>query len=196
MQRFQRTFAAAIATAALLGSAAFSAHAQPQAPAAAPAHAASANAAHGHRAPADFAKFHTERMEHLKTVLQIQPGQQAAWDKYVKAITPEQRAKPQGERPDLRKLTTPERLDLAQKLRKERTAKAEQRDQATRSFYASLNPSQQKAFDAISAQRHGKPGMHKAGHGKRFDGPRGPHHGHGPAVHPASHPGAPVAPAA
>lgn len=189
MPRFQRTFAAAIATAALLGSAAFSAHAQPQAPAAAPTHPASAHAAHGQRAPVDFAKFHTDRMEHLKTVLQIQPGQQAAWDQYVKAITPVPRAKPQGDRPDLRKLTTPERLDLAQKLRKERTAKAEQRDQATRSFYASLNASQQKAFDAISAQRHGKPGMHKAGHGKRFDGPRGPqHHGHGPA-----HPAAPAA---
>lgn len=195
MPRFQRTFAATIAAAALLGASAFSANAQPQAPAAAPAPAhAAAPSAHGHHAPkVDFAKFHAERMDHLKTLLQIQPSQEAAWDKYVKAITPEQRAKPEGQRPELRKLTTPERLDLAQKLRKERTAKAEQREQATRSFYASLNPSQQKAFDTLGAQRHGKPGMHHAGPGKRGDGPRGPHHGHGPAGHPPVHPAAPAA---
>lgn len=193
MQRFQRPFAAVIAAAALLGTAAFNANAQPQAPAPAPAPAHAAPAHHGHHAPVDFAKFHTERMEHLKTVLQIQPNQQAAWDQYVKSITPEKRAKAdRQQRSDLRKLTTPERLDLAQKLRKERAAKAEQRDQATRSFYASLNPSQQKAFDAIKVQRHGKPGLHKAGPGKRFDGPRGHHHAHGPAGHPA----VPAAPAA
>ena len=111
--------------------------------------------------------------------MQIQPSQQAAWDKYVKAITPEPRAKAdRQQRPDLRKLSTPERLDLAQQLRKERNAKAEQREQATRSFYASLNPSQQKAFDAISAQRHSKSAKHKEGHGKRLDDHRGPrHHG-------------------
>ena len=122
-------------------------------------------------------------MEHLKTVLQIQPAQQAAWDSYVKAMEPRPRAKQQSERPDLRKLTTPERLDLAQQLRKERNAQAERRDQATRSFYASLTPSQQKAFDAISAQRHGRPGM-------RQPGPRPAplRHGHAPLPAPAGMP--------
>ena len=177
MQRFQRTFATAIAAATLLGTAAFSAHAQPQT-AAAPA--AQTAPAHAHNAQkVDLAQRHAQRMDHLKTVLQIQPSQQAAWDKYVKAITPEPRAKAdRQQRPDLRKLSTPERLDLAQQLRKERNAKAEQREQATRSFYASLNPSQQKAFDAISAQRHSKSAKHKEGHGKRLDDHRGPrHHG-------------------
>ena len=189
MQRFQRPFASVIAAAALLGTAAFSAHAQPQTAAAAPA--AQTAPAHAHKVQKmDLAQRHAQHMEHLKTVLQIQPSQQAAWDQYVKAITPEPRAKAdRQQRPDLRKLTTPERLDLAQKLRKERNAKAEQREQATRSFYASLNPSQQKAFDAISAQHHGKPGMHKAGHGKRFDEHRGPrHHGHAPVAAPAGAP--------
>lgn len=186
MQRFQRTFAAAIATAALLGSAAFSANAQPQAPGAPAPHAAPAP--HGHHAPVDFAKFHAERMDRMKTLLQIQPNQQSAWDQYVKAITPEKRTKPAGERPNLRKLTTPERLDLAQKLRKERTAKAEQREQATRSFYASLNPSQQKAFDVLGAQRHSKPGVHKAGPGKRMHAPHhtGKHPGHQPVPAPVT----------
>lgn len=183
MQRFQRTFAAAIAAAALLGSAAFSAHAQPQAPAT--AHTTHAPAAHGPRAQqVDVAQFHAERMDKLKTLLQIQPHQQAAWDSYAKAVTPEHRAKPQTKHKDLRKLTTPERLDLAQQLRKERAAKADLRDQATRSFYASLNPGQQKAFDALNAKHHGKPGVHKAGPGKHVDGHRGHQHSHGPAGHP------------
>lgn len=200
MQRFQKSFAAAITAAALLGSAAFSAHAQPQAPAAAPAHSASAHAEHGAHGPraakVDFAKFHTERLDKLKTILQIQPNQQAAWDAYAKAITPEPRTKPQGQRPDLRKLTTPERLDLAQQLRKERTAKADQRDQATRSFYASLNPAQQKAFDTLPTARQGKHGAHPAGPGKRADGPRGHQHGHGPAGKHPAHPAPHAAPAA
>ena len=187
MQRFQRTCATAIAAAALLGSFAFSAHAQTAAPTAAPASAHTASA-HGHRTQkVDAVQRHAARMDHLKTVLQIQSSQQAAWDKYVKAITPSARAKPEGQRPDVRKLTTPERLDLAQQLRKERMVKAEQRDQATRDLYASLNASQQKAFDALSAERHGKQGMKKSGPSKRFDHPHGPRH---------SHPMPPAAPAA
>lgn len=176
MKRFQRTLTATVAAAALAGTFALSANAQPAA--SAPAHAAGQHSPR-HAAP-DFAKFQAERTERLKTLLQIQPNQQAAWDKYAKAITPEPRTKAQGDRSDLRKLTTPERLDLAQKLRKERTAKAEQRDQATRSFYSSLNPSQQKAFDELTARHAGK---HHAGPGgQRMDGKRG-HHGHGPAGH-------------
>ncbi|MEG0717267.1 MAG: Spy/CpxP family protein refolding chaperone [Comamonas sp.] len=179
MKRFQRTLTATLAAAALAGTFALSANAQPAQPAAsAPVHAAGQHSPR-HAAP-DFAKFQAERTERLKTLLQIQPNQQAAWDKYAKAITPEPRTKTQGDRSDLRKLTTPERLDLAQKLRKERTAKAEQRDQATRSFYSSLNPSQQKAFDELTARHAGK---HHAGPGgQRMDGKRG-HHGHGPAGH-------------
>lgn len=186
MALFQRTLTATVATAALLGSFAFSAHAQPapaQGPAAAPAHTAPH---HGPRGKTmDFAKFQADRTERMKTLLQIQPNQQAAWDQYAKAITPQPRAKTAGERPDLRKLTTPERLDLAQQLRKERTAKAEQRDQATRTFYTSLSASQQKAFDELTAQRHGP---RKAGHGQRAGNHHGKHHshGHGPAAHPVA----------
>lgn len=178
MPRFQRTFAAVIATAALAGSFAVSAQTQAS-PAVQPAATATAAAAptahhHSHRAKSklDHAQRHAERSERLKTILQIQPNQQAPWDKYVQATSPQPRAQ-KAERPDLRKLTTPERLDLAQKLRKERNAKAEQREQATRSFYSSLTPSQQKAFDTLTAQR---PGKHKAQAAKR--------HGHSAHHHP------------
>lgn len=178
MKRFQRTLTATLAATALFGAFSLSAHAQPApAPVAVPSHAAPH---HGPRAkPVDFAQHQAQRNEQLKTILQLQPNQQAAWDKYVQATTPAPRTQPAADRADVRKLTTPERLDLAQKLRKERTAKAEQREQATRSFYASLNPSQQKAFDAVALQRHGG---HKVGHrGPRMGHPHGPQHG---AAHP------------
>lgn len=181
MAIFQRTLTAAVAAAALTGvfTASAWAQAEPQLPAA-PVTAAAGHP--GHRGqPADFAKFHAERNERLKTILQLQPQQEAAWEQYVKATTPAPRA-------DLRKLTTPERLDLAQKMRAERTAKAEQRDKATRTFYRSLNPSQQKAFDVLNVHAVGK---HHAGHGQRMGHPG---HRHGPR-HPAA-PAAPQAPAA
>lgn len=184
MKRFQRTLSAAIATAALAGSFTIAAHAQTAAaPTAAPAAAtAPAPAVHhqGKRAhkTVDFAKVHAERAAHLKTILQLQPKQQADWDKYVQATTPAPRNHAESKRPDMRKLTTPERLDHAQQLRKARTAKAEQREQATRSFYSSLTTSQQQAFDAVTAQRHGK---HFAGTGKAHH--RGQHHGHNRATH-------------
>ena len=182
MKSFQRTLTATIAATALLGSLAFSANAQQQpAPQTPTAVATQAAHAHGHRADKkDSAKSHAERTERLKTLLQLQPNQQSAFDQYVKAITPEPRDKAAKEqRPDLRKLTTPERLDLAQKLRKERTAKAEQREQATRSFYSSLNANQQKVFDEVSVRGHGK---HQADHHKHGDAKRG--HSHGPAAQP------------
>ena len=194
MKNVQRTLTAALAATALVGAFSLSANAQP-----APAVASTAPhaTAHQHGAsgkPADFAQHHAQRSEHLKTILQLQPNQQAAWDKYVQATTPDQRTKPAAERADLRKLTTPERLDQVQKLRKERTAKAEQREQATRSFYASLTSSQQKAFDAITAH----PGQHhKTGQrGQRMGHPHGlPHNQghHSPAAMPKPTPASPAA---
>ncbi|MDH1764124.1 Spy/CpxP family protein refolding chaperone [Comamonas aquatica] len=175
MALFQRSLTAAVAAAALAGAFALPASAQPAAPTAGPA--ATAPAAR-HQAP-DFAKRHAERTERMKTLLQLQPNQQAAWDKYVQATTPQPRPAAD-ERPDLRKLTTPERLDLAQKMRKEHTAHAEQRDQATRSFYNSLNASQQKAFDELTAHRPGK--FHRGGQGERMG--HQPGHPHGPAGQP------------
>lgn len=191
MAIFQRTLTAAVAAAALTGvfTASAWAQAEPQlpntqvtAPAGHPGHAGK----HAHRGqPADFAKFHAERSERLKTILQIQPKQEAAWAQYVKATTPEPRAERKEPRPDLRKLTTPERLDMAQKMRAERNAKVEQRDKATRTFYSSLSASQQKAFDELNVHAMGK---HRAGAGH---GPRMGQHDH---RHGARHPAASAAP--
>lgn len=189
MAIFQRTLTAAIAATALAGSLALPAWAQaePQLPSTQVtahshhhAHHAGKHTGQPHAKP-DFAKHQADRNERLKTILQIQPNQQTAWDSYVKATAHEPRTQ-QPKRPDFRKLTTPERLDLVKKLRTERTAKAEQREQATRSFYSSLNTSQQKAFDQLS-QRHSGP--HKAGHGSKRVGPQH-RHDHSPSGHQAA----------
>lgn len=141
MAIFQRTLTATITTATLLSSFALSANAHVERPHPRHTHAMEQTQQHG------------PRSEHLKTILQLQPQQQAAWDQYVKAITPVPRAHAPGERAELRNLTTPQRLDLKQKLRKERMAQVEQREQATRTFYSSLTASQQKAFDTLTAFR-------------------------------------------
>ena len=161
MKRVQRTLTAALATAALAGSFALSVHAQPaSAPTATTEQAAPQK---GQRSQSkDMAQHHAQRSERMKTMLQLQPNQQAAWEQYVQATTPMKRSPAAGARTDLRTLTTPERLDLAQKLRKDRTTQAEQREQVTRSFYAALNTSQKKAFDALTVQHAGK---HQSGHG-------------------------------
>lgn len=119
----------------------------------------------------DPVQFHAHRMERVKTLLQLNPSQESAWQKYVEATRPEARhAQPRGERPDWSKLTTPERIEKMQQLRKERNAKIEQRENATKAFYASLNPAQQKAFDvAQPAHGHFKhkgkhQGEHRMGH--------------------------------
>jgi len=64
---------------------------------------------------------------------------------------------------DMAKLSTPERLDKMNELRKQRDAAFEQRDAATRSFYGSLSAEQKKIFDESTARsnRHG----HHRGHG-------------------------------
>lgn len=215
----QRRMGAIVAATALSGALALPAWAQsagtpPATPAASSAKAeCGPQRMHGHhhkrhgsagghhaRSEADRAQHHAARMEHLKTLLQLQPAQQAAWEKYVAALQPQARptqadsanAKP------LRDMTTPERIELRQQLRKARDAAAQQRDNATKAFYASLTPQQQKAFDALHHAGPGKHGKHGARnphdahgkHGKYHDQKaRHPGHpaGHGEGKAPATH---------
>ena len=124
----------------------------------------------------DPAAHHAQRMDRVKTLLQLNASQENAWQKYVEATRPDARAtQPRAERADWSKLTTPERIEKMQELRKERNAKIEQRENATKTFYASLNPAQKKAFDVAQPLRGHGP--HKAKHGGKHDrahtGPQG-----------------------
>jgi len=177
MALFSRTLAATAAAAALAGAFTLPVGAQ-NAPA--PQASAPAAAAHPHRAPLDRGARHTQRMEHLKPLLQLTPAQEGAWNQFVDATRPAERKGPRLDREAWSKLTTPQRIEQAQTLRKERAATAERREAATKAFYASLNPAQQKAFDvAVPLRGHGRGhghGMHRAGHPQ----PEGPHGHRGP----------------
>lgn len=170
--------------AGLLASATFAAAAQtPPPPVAASTNSPAAiTAVEQHRAsradqpPRDgksFERMQERRAKHLadlKSKLRLDASQQGAWSTFTTAIQPP----PKGERPDraamraeFEKLTTPQRLDRMQARQAERTALATRRADATRTFYASLRPEQQKTFDAES-MRFGP----RDGHG-----PRGEHGG-------------------
>ena len=115
----------------------------------------------------------TERLNSLKEKLKLESSQQTAWNSYTDALKPPANgARPQRmSREDFAKLTTPQRLDMMQKRHSEREAAFDKRADATRSFYATLSPEQQKTFDTETL-RFG-PGGGDRHH--REHGPRGPH---------------------
>lgn len=116
--------------------------------------------------------MHSERMEQmaarhleaLKAKLKLTPAQEGAWSSFAAAMKPP--AGMMANRPDraeLDKLSTPERVDRMRALRKqhhtEMEAAADKRDEAIKTFYATLTPEQKKTFDA----EHARMGQHERG---------------------------------
>lgn len=109
----------------------------------------------------------TQRLAELKQKLKLEASQEGAWNSFTAA---QQRpARPAGQarmdRAEFAKLTTPQRLEHMQARQAERSARFAQRVEATRSFYATLSPAQQKTFDAETV------------HFGHRGGPGHPHHG-------------------
>lgn len=129
--------------------------------------------------------------EHLRAVLQLQPGQEGALAAWLEAMKPpaDFRAHMQAERQADRSLTTPERLDRRLAHFDEMRARFAARAAATKQFYAQLSPSQQKAFDALAPMmmRHHFGDHHGMWHGHGGFGPHGgDRHPTGPGGPPAS----------
>ena len=168
MAIFQRTLTATAAAATVFAALAMPAGAQtPAAPVAATTSAAAErpDRGPGHH-PRDHAaheKRMAEKAQKLQTALQLTDAQKAGWNSYREAIKPA----PHGKRMDresFAKLTTPQRIDHMQQQRAERNAQADRRAQATKTFYATLTPAQQKTFDAETlrhGKRHGPHGEHR-----------------------------------
>jgi len=118
-----------------------------------------------------------ERLAALKEKLKLTPAQEGAWSTFTAAQQPPARpaGPPGAERAEFAKMTTPQRLDRMQAMQAERSAMFAKRADATRSFYATLSPEQQKTFDAESMQRFGPRGAGGPG------GPGGHHHPAPPA---------------
>ena len=115
----------------------------------------------GKMPPARMQAMMEKRHAELKARLKLAPAQEGAWTAYAAAMKPP--ADMMAKHPDhaeLAKLPTPERIDKMKALHTQRmtdmNAVMEKRGDATKAFYATLTPEQQKEFDA-SAMRHGGP---------------------------------------
>lgn len=111
-----------------------------------------------------MAERHAQRMDRLKTLLQITPAQEAAWKAYTARVEPTPPKAPAANE-DWSKLTTPQRLEKMQALHDARQAEMNKRIEATKSFYAQLTPAQQKSFDTLDQDMHraGMKGEHRQG---------------------------------
>lgn len=97
----------------------------------------------------------------LKAQLTLTAAQEGAWTTYTAAMKPpaDLMAKRTAERAELDRLSTPERIDKMKALRTQHMADMnavmDQHGDATKAFYATLTPEQQKMFDANTLRRHG-----------------------------------------
>lgn len=125
-----------------------------------------------HRDPAQFRarmqERHAKRLEALKQKLQITPAQEGAWSTWVASRRPSANM-PRPQRGEFAQLSTPERIDRMRTLRAARSAEMDRRGEATKTFYATLTPAQQKAFDALTLAHMGGFGGHR-GHGHHEGG--------------------------
>ena len=116
----------------------------------------------------------------LKAKLKITAQQEGAWTSFTAAMKPPARA--EHTRPDaaeMEKLSTPERIDKMRAHRAERMtemqAQMDKREEATKTFYATLNADQKKVFDAEHNKMMRRWGDHKGmGHGTRHEAPATP----------------------
>ncbi|APW41107.1 Spy/CpxP family protein refolding chaperone [Rhodoferax saidenbachensis] len=151
--------------AGLMASAGFAAYAQtaPAAPAGTPPARMQDGGRH-RMDPAKMEQMMAKRSAELKAKLKITTAQEGAWTAFTTAMKPPARdMQPRPDRAELAKLTTPERIDKMRALRAQHTndmnAAMDKRDEATKTFYASLNAEQKKVFDdehARMGERHGR----------------------------------------
>jgi hypothetical protein len=190
-----QTITKATIAAAILATASFAAISQPSGPTEHPhpmmeqAGAMGNGPGMGMRGQPDPARMEQMMARHLadfKTKLKLGAEQEAAWTTFAAAMKPP--ARPAMQRPDpaqMEKLTTPERIDAMRTLRKQRMAEhqanQEKREEAIKSFYATLSAEQKKTFDSEHSRMARRLHERFAGHGKR-PGPNSP----APADKPAS----------
>ena len=182
MTRFStRTFAATVLATAMFAAAAVPAMAQQNtaAPAAATA-TAPADAKPAHRQHERGARMTPEQRQErmakrsaaFKQKLKITADQEPAWNAFQSAMHPADKADhARLDHKGMEKLTTPERIDRMRAMHAQRSAEMERRGEATKTFYATLKPEQQKTFDQESVRM-----MHHRGGPDGGHGPKGERH--------------------
>lgn len=96
-----------------------------------------------------MAARHQQQQKALHDALKLKPEQEADWKKFTDAMLPNEANRP--DRSEWQKLTTPERADKMLEHSKQRQEKMAAHVTALKTFYNSLSPEQQKAFDAFHA---------------------------------------------
>ena len=159
--------------AGVLATAGISAMAQSPAPMAAPAatmhQQAEPGQGHhmmGQRDPAKMQARMAKQQAELKAKLKITASQEGAWKTFTAAMQPPVHQWDKGDmearHAEFAKLTTPERIDKMRDMRTQRMtemhAAMDKRGDATKAFYATLNPEQNKTFDTETLKMVDHPG--------------------------------------
>ena len=111
-----------------------------------------------HRDPARMQARMDQHAAALKARLKLTPAQEGAWTTFVAAHKMPADMMAKGpDRATMDKLSTPERLERMKAMRSQHMAAMDQRDEATKAFYATLTPEQQKVFDASMTSHHARP---------------------------------------
>jgi hypothetical protein len=131
---------------------------------------------HGRMDPAKMEAMHTKHLADLKTRLKITPAQEGAWTTFTGAMKPPAQTMDHPDHGAMDKLSMPERIDKMREFRAkhhaDRQAAMDQRDQAAKTFYATLTDAQKKTMDAEHT-RMGKE-MERMRDGHHKDGKKAP----------------------
>jgi hypothetical protein len=104
----------------------------------------------------DDRHHHLDPAEHLRTMLQLKPGQEAALTTYLAAVKPAHHAEHIVEMSNHGEgKTTTQRLAEMESRMAEQAAQGHARIEATRKFYDQLEPSQKKVFDQMPMMMFG-----------------------------------------
>jgi Spy/CpxP family protein refolding chaperone len=127
---------------------------------------------------AQMGERHTKHLADLKGKLKLEASQETAWAAFEQSMQPAAQAMAHPDRAAMAKMTTPERIDQMQAHKAQRDAQMQKHAEATKTFYAALNATQKKVFDAETAKgmRGGMNGMGGAMKGSMRHGEG--HHGH------------------
>jgi protein CpxP len=113
------------------------------------------------------------RSQAVHDALNLRPDQEGAWQALVQGMRPQPGAHGLGGHGDhqaMAELTTPQRLDMMAERLAKHQAMFQRRAEAIKHFYASLDPAQQRTFDAVSRLEHGMGGRGMSGHGMHGGG--------------------------
>jgi protein CpxP len=116
-----------------------------------PAGQAGCEARHGQNVHGKREARRTEHLSKLKENLKLTSEQEAAWNTFIRVTQsgmPHAGGNRQAMRDELETLNTPQRLDRMMVMSEARRARMLERNQVIKSFYAQLDPEQQKVFDA------------------------------------------------